>query len=737
MTISELKVKLISVEKGKNVDTKFDRFSFLRKLICVRPMNKNKDLKSKIVPKIEVRKDLSKPVTSCSLLKIEQVKSNTNVIARGMYRVVKTGTQILIAKPNMLSSNYTRVESSSSISRPESKSTNLKKSVFLNTKSKSTSKEFKKHQNSGSFVSNKSDASNSNVSTSKANVLNAKVVNAVNNGSNVVCVSCGKNVFMISHDKCVARYALSMNSKVKRALFTSHVAAKSSSLGATPIVMKSRNKLDVAEKVIQLVLWIVDSGCSKHMTGNLKLLRNFVDKFIGTIRFKNDHLQQSHDTEIMFRETSRYITSTMLRALDTTFSCKKDLVDGLLKFKYDKDHLCPTCEQGKSKKAILKPKLVPSTHSKLEMIHMDLCGPIRVESINGKRNDHQVYYSDSVEYTSLNSEDNEAPQIVSSSKEPIVDEPTTPISDDITDKSIQEDTVEFDGNTFINPFCSHVLEEVESSSTNQDPSNMHEFYQQHRSTDQCTSMSTTKAEYISLSACYATRFQWFPPANTTHDLVTNPQQSSIKEKAKKLIGKGKANKKTSISSSKTSDRNEEAAAYTCAYNHCQVYQALSQQHYARGWFTKKSGSTKATKRKTNWFDMILKFNIDQNVDCILGHLTFAVAKKIKEIIKKDELTIADLEGVGLEMLKRQYKNDVELEYHVSHEVNAKVNVKKKRGYSFLMLIVVRRSDNREYEFRNLGLHDLFTGVMVGKNKGRIQSKAQVKKVTTVKTEGGY
>ncbi|GKB41123.1 integrase, catalytic region, zinc finger, CCHC-type containing protein [Tanacetum coccineum] len=39
----------------------------------------------------------------------------------------------------------------------------------------------------------------------------------------------------------------------------------------------------------------------------------------------------------------------------------------------------------KSKKAILKPKLVPSTHSKLELIHMDLYGPMRVESINGKK----------------------------------------------------------------------------------------------------------------------------------------------------------------------------------------------------------------------------------------------------------------------------------------------------------------------------------------------------------------
>ncbi|GKA23164.1 retrovirus-related pol polyprotein from transposon TNT 1-94 [Tanacetum coccineum] len=63
----------------------------------------------------------------------------------------------------------------------------------------------------------------------------------------------------------------------------------------------------------------------------------------------------------------------------------KDLVDGLPKFKYNKDHLCSACEQGKSKKASLPPKLVPSTESKLELIHMDLCGPMRVASINGKK----------------------------------------------------------------------------------------------------------------------------------------------------------------------------------------------------------------------------------------------------------------------------------------------------------------------------------------------------------------
>ncbi|GJS25630.1 retrovirus-related pol polyprotein from transposon TNT 1-94 [Tanacetum coccineum] len=43
------------------------------------------------------------------------------------------------------------------------------------------------------------------------------------------------------------------------------------------------------------------------------------------------------------------------------------------------------CEQGKSKKASLPPKLVPSTESILELLHMDLCGPIWVVSINGKK----------------------------------------------------------------------------------------------------------------------------------------------------------------------------------------------------------------------------------------------------------------------------------------------------------------------------------------------------------------
>nr|GFB49413.1 hypothetical protein [Tanacetum cinerariifolium] len=40
--------------------------------------------------------------------------------------------------------------------------------------------------------------------------------------------------------------------------------------------------------IVQSCLWIIDSGCSKHMIGNRALLTNFVEKFLGTVRFGNN-----------------------------------------------------------------------------------------------------------------------------------------------------------------------------------------------------------------------------------------------------------------------------------------------------------------------------------------------------------------------------------------------------------------------------------------------------------------
>nr|GFC74363.1 integrase, catalytic region, zinc finger, CCHC-type, peptidase aspartic, catalytic [Tanacetum cinerariifolium] len=60
-------------------------------------------------------------------------------------------------------------------------------------------------------------------------------------------------------------------------------------------VKSSLNKASVADSrstssVVQIVLWYLDSGCSKHMIGDRSQLINFVQKFLGTVKFRNDHV---------------------------------------------------------------------------------------------------------------------------------------------------------------------------------------------------------------------------------------------------------------------------------------------------------------------------------------------------------------------------------------------------------------------------------------------------------------
>ncbi|GJY80457.1 retrovirus-related pol polyprotein from transposon TNT 1-94 [Tanacetum coccineum] len=64
---------------------------------------------------------------------------------------------------------------------------------------------------------------------------------------------------------------------------------------------------------------------------------------------------------------------------------KKDIVIGLPKLKYVKDQLCSSCELSKGKRSSFKTKAIPSPKGWLYLLHMDLCGPMRVESINGKK----------------------------------------------------------------------------------------------------------------------------------------------------------------------------------------------------------------------------------------------------------------------------------------------------------------------------------------------------------------
>nr|GEU75282.1 hypothetical protein [Tanacetum cinerariifolium] len=64
---------------------------------------------------------------------------------------------------------------------------------------------------------------------------------------------------------------------------------------------------------------------------------------------------------------------------------KDGIARGIPRFKFQKDHLCSACALGKSKKSSHQPKTEDTNQEKLYFLHMDLCGPMRVTSINGQR----------------------------------------------------------------------------------------------------------------------------------------------------------------------------------------------------------------------------------------------------------------------------------------------------------------------------------------------------------------
>nr|GEW94147.1 retrovirus-related Pol polyprotein from transposon TNT 1-94 [Tanacetum cinerariifolium] len=356
---------------------------------------------------------------------------------------------------------------------------------------------------------------------------------------------------------------------------------------------------------IQICLWCFDSGYSKHMTGNLKLIINFVWKFMGTVCFGNDHVAailgfgdlqwgnilitrvyfveglgynlfsagQFYDSnlEVAFRRNACFVRNLegvdllkgdrstnlytinlhemasaspiclMARASSTkswlwhqrlshlNFDTKNnlarnDLFAGLPKFKYHKEHLCPSCEQEKRKRASHPPKPVPNSRQRLHLLDMDLCGPMRIASINGKRT--MLIFSRAplflwVEaiatacftqnHSIIHRRFNKTPYKLVNGRKPNisflyvfgalcypkndredigklgakVQDPILPMLRQLSQRNNHRKDVNelnpnamFDGNTFVNPFANSSTSAAASSShQNVDPSNMHTFYQ--------------------------------------------------------------------------------------------------------------------------------------------------------------------------------------------------------------------------------------------------------------------
>nr|GEU73145.1 hypothetical protein [Tanacetum cinerariifolium] len=346
-------------------------------------------------------------------------------------------------KSNKRVSFSTGVIPTTIVSRPQLKSNPMEDRVMLNN-SQGKKQEVEDHRRNVKFSKNKMSVTECN------DRLNAKTLNV-----NFVFDTCGKCVLNEMHDMCVLKSRNGVNSRTKMPIampvrepkrtVTQSVAKPIRKIAASdPLTRNLETPLGshMSVLLVEIILFIVDSGCSKHMTGNLKLLINFVEKFLGTVKFRNDQIAPifgygdlfqravtikrvyyieglNHnlffvgqscdaDLEVAFRKPTCYICDLKRNDLltgsrgtdlysitlqDTTspnliflmakatlsqewlwhrhlshlnfdtinLLSKNDIVVGLPKLKFVKDHLCSSCELGKAKRKSFQTKITPSS----------------------------------------------------------------------------------------------------------------------------------------------------------------------------------------------------------------------------------------------------------------------------------------------------------------------------------------------------------------------------------------
>nr|GEX94761.1 integrase, catalytic region, zinc finger, CCHC-type, peptidase aspartic, catalytic [Tanacetum cinerariifolium] len=165
-----------------------------------------------------------------------------------------------------------RVILTTSVSRPQLKRNQKEDRVMLNN-SQGKKQEVEDHSRNVKFSKNKTSVTACNDS------LKAKTSNV-----NFVCATCGKYVLNVKNDMCVLKSLNGMNSRTKMPIVVPISTREPKRIIKQSVVKPFRRTL------VEIILFIVDSGCSKQMTGNLKLLINFIEKFLGTMKFGNDQI---------------------------------------------------------------------------------------------------------------------------------------------------------------------------------------------------------------------------------------------------------------------------------------------------------------------------------------------------------------------------------------------------------------------------------------------------------------
>ncbi|GKA87519.1 retrovirus-related pol polyprotein from transposon TNT 1-94 [Tanacetum coccineum] len=166
------------------------------------------------------------------------------------------------------------------------------------------------------------------------------------------------------------------------------------------------NELKKLILTVQPLHSLFTSGCNKQHDGQSQIYVNFCGEIPGKSTCfvrdlqRNDLLTGSRESDLytisLQEKTSSTLILFMIKLTNSskvigieglphlnfdyiTLLSKKEVVTGLPKLKYVKDQLCSSCEMSKAKRSSFKTKAFPSSKGRLNLLHMDLCGPMRVD----------------------------------------------------------------------------------------------------------------------------------------------------------------------------------------------------------------------------------------------------------------------------------------------------------------------------------------------------------------------
>ncbi|GJX12510.1 retrovirus-related pol polyprotein from transposon TNT 1-94 [Tanacetum coccineum] len=319
-----------------------------------------------------------------------------------------------------------------SVSRPQLKTNRLEDRIMHNN-SQGNKQQVENHRRKFKFSNNKMSVTACNDS------LNAQTLNV-----NFVYVTCGKCVLNDNHNLCVLHYINGVNSRTKMPMAvpisTREPMLNVNQFVATPLKktvdvestnQKPRSKTRKQyEHISKTCRWWYPK--TTHPDYKWKPKSNAIRVYY--VEGLNKNLFSigqfcDADLEVAFRKSTCYIrdlkgndlltgsrginlysitlqdTSTPnpiclmakasssqawlwhRRLLHLNFDTinllsKYDIVTVLHKFKFIKDHLYSSFKLGKAKRKSFKTEITPSSKRRLQILHMDLCGPMRVESFN-------------------------------------------------------------------------------------------------------------------------------------------------------------------------------------------------------------------------------------------------------------------------------------------------------------------------------------------------------------------